>query len=33
MSGNHDRVRLANELKAVADLRSCSVIEGTERPS
>jgi DNA-binding NtrC family response regulator len=27
MSGNHDRVRLANELKAVADLPPCSVID------
>ena len=27
MSGNHDRVRLANELKAIADLPPCSVIE------
>jgi len=27
MSGNHDRVRLANELKAAADLPPCSVID------
>jgi DNA-binding NtrC family response regulator len=27
MSGNHDLVRLANELEAVADLPPCSVVD------